>query len=541
MSAQTTKSALFSPPSSASPKFSHYLQICRDNQAIFRDPRASVYSHRLHSLREIVSKPVIFSDKSTALTAGLDTPSYLSSAIHALATRIPVLQRLFANLWVPDADDAHDKFGIYAVWINLEGCWKEILVDDRFPFLDIQGELALACLQSGDRTEFWPSLLEKAYFQGLSSIGIHDRSQGNPYNALRDLTGSPYSIYKDIDQTESFMMKVKSALHKNWLVVLLPNSHDKLSIGLPEDEVCVVMKFITVKDQTLIKLKHPRNADKFRNIVTFLPQKNPHEFREELESIKFEEGEFLVGLSQLPQIFTSYGIYVMQEDATYVSMPITKLETFKGSEPSEANPVRELLSSPFKQSITEFNSSGPVSNKSQSESSTCYLFSFKLPEKRLVTISLDQQDQRRLLPYCSSSRSEYPYSLHSGSSPSERPLLTFTRLTVSKHTTSSLLFVDSRLSASQSTFITDELPAGRYLIFVEEYGWQPRGVSKYLKPVNLGVFCKGDDINIQKLDVPRSLFLKLEYLVWKDFSLHNIGSAFEKLKLPEGKEDLVSR
>ena len=86
---------------------------------------------------------------------------------------------------------------MYGVWFNIEGLWVEVVVDDRLPFIDVRGELLLAGLQSSDHAEIWPSILEKAYFQALEAAGITHRQEGIPFHTLRDLTGAPYTIYKN--------------------------------------------------------------------------------------------------------------------------------------------------------------------------------------------------------------------------------------------------------------------------------------------------------------------------------------------------------
>jgi calpain len=50
--------------------------------------------------------------------------------------------------------------GAFAFTFFIAGEWREVVIDDRLPTLE--GKLLLF-LRSGDRNEFWPSLLEKAF------------------------------------------------------------------------------------------------------------------------------------------------------------------------------------------------------------------------------------------------------------------------------------------------------------------------------------------------------------------------------------------
>lgn len=75
--------------------------------------------------------------------------------------------------------------GVFSVWLNCNGEWKNIVIDDRFP-----------CLESGpafsraNGEELWVIIMEKAY---AKLYGSYQRIEGgNPSMALRDLTGAPY-------------------------------------------------------------------------------------------------------------------------------------------------------------------------------------------------------------------------------------------------------------------------------------------------------------------------------------------------------------
>lgn len=76
--------------------------------------------------------------------------------------------------------------GIYSLWLNINGEWTNIVVDDFFPCLP-NGKPAFS---RANGPELWVMLLEKAFAKAFGSYAIIEG--GNPALAMRDLTGAPY-------------------------------------------------------------------------------------------------------------------------------------------------------------------------------------------------------------------------------------------------------------------------------------------------------------------------------------------------------------
>ena len=120
-----------------------------------------------------------------------------------------------------------NDFGLFSVWLNINGIWDEIVIDDYIPVEEDSETVD----ENGDPTyrpvfskfgkfgedALWVILIEKAYakaFGGYQRIDI-----GDPTCALRDLTGAPstridfayvHYLYKEIDALQS-MIDQKSA------------------------------------------------------------------------------------------------------------------------------------------------------------------------------------------------------------------------------------------------------------------------------------------------------------------------------------------
>lgn len=103
---------------------------------------------------------------------------YFLSSISALAEYPDRVKRLLIT------KEANDK-GCYAVALNINGDWRQVILDDFFP--TFRRKLNFCHSSSA---ELWAMLLEKAYakvFDGYWNIG----TGGFAEDALKDLTGAP--------------------------------------------------------------------------------------------------------------------------------------------------------------------------------------------------------------------------------------------------------------------------------------------------------------------------------------------------------------
>jgi calpain-15 len=98
-------------------------------------------------------------------------------------------------------DDQVDKTGCYEIWLNIDGKWKQIVVDDTIPCaVDPKNPGALRpafAKTKGDVAELWVMLLEKAYAKAYGSYRA--TIGGKSHYALRDMTGASYSTFPHAD------------------------------------------------------------------------------------------------------------------------------------------------------------------------------------------------------------------------------------------------------------------------------------------------------------------------------------------------------
>lgn len=138
---------------------------------------------------------------------------YLLGALACLATQPGLVRRLF------DIEEPN-KWGVYAIWLNINGEWKEYVIDDYFP-VNRSGAPVFARPTQG-QNEIWVMLIEKAYakaYGGYYKIGL-----GRAGEAFRDLTGAPSITYemeearKDAQKRELIWNKVVEAFKNSFLL-----------------------------------------------------------------------------------------------------------------------------------------------------------------------------------------------------------------------------------------------------------------------------------------------------------------------------------
>ena len=135
---------------------------------------------------------------------------YLLSSLSALARRPAFIRRLF------DGPSVNPQ-GVNCVWLNINGIWKQIVVDNIFPTSkDGQDNFYMGSARDSDR---WVNFVEKAYAKAFGSYQIVDG--GFEIEALRDLTGAPYEKIQgeDFSNANKIWYKVQKADRKGYLMV----------------------------------------------------------------------------------------------------------------------------------------------------------------------------------------------------------------------------------------------------------------------------------------------------------------------------------
>lgn len=112
---------------------------------------------------------------------------YFLSALSVLAEHGHRITKLFVS------DQVNDS-GVYGVYVNKNGAWITVLVDDYFPCL---GPSAGPAFSKSNGPEMWVLLLEKAWAKLHNSY--EKIELGLTKDVLRDLTGAPCMVFTTDD------------------------------------------------------------------------------------------------------------------------------------------------------------------------------------------------------------------------------------------------------------------------------------------------------------------------------------------------------
>lgn len=220
--------------------------------------------------------------------------SYVVDTLNTLSTQPGLLMRLFHNLEI-------NNNGVYLIWLNINGKWEQIVIDDVVPiFGNKQGKAQFLNISPNidpNNTEIWMILLFKAL--GKAYGGYHNLYLGNQNYLLKDLTGAPVAVHniihidekqkigeREVEHINNLWNKLKKILKKGYPTAVSPrpptehekarndilNIHNKryyLDKGLYYGHSYAIVTAIEVKNLKgekvrLVKLRNPWINEKWK-------------------------------------------------------------------------------------------------------------------------------------------------------------------------------------------------------------------------------------------------------------------------------------
>lgn len=131
---------------------------------------------------------------------------YFASALSILAERPRVVARIFARYEMTPA-------GLFSLYLNQMGEWKNVIIDDSIPFNENTNNWAFT---RASGPELWPLLIEKAF---AKMYGCYENIQdGFVPETIMDLIGAPYDILSLSGGDEYLWNKMKNALYRGQFV-----------------------------------------------------------------------------------------------------------------------------------------------------------------------------------------------------------------------------------------------------------------------------------------------------------------------------------
>ena len=464
------------------------MAACRQNNARFRDPSFAPttksligqppdrdndldpYEFKWGSAEEIFGKgdySVFNSIDPSDIQQGRLGDCYLLCAMSSLAERPSLIHRLF------DTEEPNE-YGVYAVWLNINGMWREVVVDDLFPVVQPpyqRGAIEFAFSRTSE-DELWPMIIEKAY---AKVYGSYSRiAAGDPIHALRDLTGAPYKVYmfnqqftpQEIDQ---FWKELFDAERRGWICVCGTQStrisEEKQVNGLLSGHAYSLLDAQNVTDSQgqrcrIVLIRNPHGQTEWNGDWSDSSHKWTPELRQQF-GVKIEDdGLFWMSWEDFVKNFEFLGFCKVEQNFLYNGIQI---EHQHGMD----------------KSIIRFDVSAPGR----------------------YTISVDQKESR-FFP------SDHHYSC------------SYCRVTIGQLDRGSIKYVDCKLTPERNIFCTENLQAGQYLVLVEFY-WN----SKLTPEFTVSSYGVGP-VGFKKVAYNLSLFQKTEYFIWKDFCNSSYAANF---------------
>ncbi|XP_067949603.1 calpain-15-like [Watersipora subatra] len=247
----------------------HITAECKKNQTRYTDDEFPDHSNEHPNILRKVSRWLRIEDVSPRASDGrtkwkmFDDPKpsdvaqggigncWLVGAISIIADKPHLLRRIFVT-------QKYNKYGVYGVQLYIDGVWRYVIVDDRFPCNDY-GELVFAW---GRKMQLWVPLLEKAIAKLFGSYGALDG--GLITVGTKFLTGAPVtffsceSYFSSEENRKAAFDAIRYALRDQCLVCTNSGkATDELaSVGIEHEHVYTILDTKVVADQRLLFLRN---------------------------------------------------------------------------------------------------------------------------------------------------------------------------------------------------------------------------------------------------------------------------------------------
>ena len=462
-------------PSQKSDKLDKLLQYCKQNQILFVDKefppeKASLCLEPPHpeyrgQFDRIVWKRAdeLFGEGQYDIFKGI-SPSdirqgalgncYFLCSLASLAEQPELIKRLFDVQQI-------NEFGVYNVWLNIDGSWKSFIVDEYFPSTQTQRGWDLAFSKT-DQKELWVILLEKAYAKAYGSYW--DIIGGDPVHALRDLTGAPYDRIEDYSDLNAAWEKLKLYNAQNFIITCFTKStevtEEKSGEGIVSGHAYSILDVREVMDSRgrparILQIRNPWGKFEWTGSFSDSSPLWTPQAKADLKIEAKDDGVFWISFEDFIKFYE--GIGILKTHPGYVGNSVVVTNTTKNSLTTIRLTVRQQTN---------------------------------------LTISLDQIDSRIL------DNKQYSYS--------------YFRITIGRlKGKETIEFVDSMLSPERNIFLENIFPPGDYIILVEPY-WS----SALAESFTVGTYSDAH-VELELLRTDDALYRKTEYAVWKQFAATN--------------------
>ena len=249
---------------------------------------------------------------------------YFLSALSALAENPERIKKLFPTLKISDK-------GVYETQVYLHGDPTKIVLDDYFPFIDVEGyepQIAFAGI-NGNTNNIWPMLLEKVWAK--CNLSYEDITAGTSAEAFEFLCPAPFDTYYHNADTKTLFDIIEKANKKGYIIVSditeTENTDlDYLSkMGLITNHAYSVIDTAKLTDRNtghvvrLLKIRNPWGTNEWLGDWSDGSRKWTSEFKAKVGLEDKEDGVFWMSYEDFIQFYTSTHICRIHDGYEFIT------------------------------------------------------------------------------------------------------------------------------------------------------------------------------------------------------------------------------
>ena len=252
-----------------------------------------------------------------SIQSGALLDTYLTSSLRVLSEHPQLINKLFPL-------KRSNSNGLYCVWLNDNGEWRLVTLDDSLPTVNKEGECVLAFSHSDDGS-LWVPLLEKAYAKIYG--GYVNIQYGYPEDALRDLTGAPCDVIQDcgIDQLWD---RIYDAISKKFLVAgctpVSESESNQIENGLLGSHAYSVIGVREVKEpqgtRRLLQVRNPNGDSESTSLGSSVRVGRQSDLRKNLQVESSDLGVFWMDARDYVRLFEATCILRFNPNYSYYSV-----------------------------------------------------------------------------------------------------------------------------------------------------------------------------------------------------------------------------
>eukprot|EP00727_Mastigamoeba_balamuthi_P002136 m51a1_g1192 putative calpain family cysteine protease (507) ;mRNA; f:426295-429631 len=331
------------------------------------------------------------------------TPAELGAELGLLSLSPAPIRALFR-------DHTENDRGLYVVSFVIDGVPKKLLIDDRIP-CDAKTRKPLFSHTKG--LDLWVMLLEKAYAKEHGSYRAIE--SGVPGDALADLTGAPFRVFKTADLGSARTFKeIENDDRKNFAICAgVPNVPDvdlMKTVGLVEGHAYSVLRAHRTSNGTcILQVRNPWGKVEWNGAYS---DKDPNwtpELKQELEWSNSDDGTFWMPAEDFVKYYDQVSVLYVDEKWAFSNCQLTLSAALTGFTLKVPAKTRLYLTAHQRRGRTAVSLRYCVVNKAtgapiggtgepyvQSETLSCK--ELRLDEGEYSIILEVYSDQARLLP-----------------------------------------------------------------------------------------------------------------------------------------------